>query len=245
MEMVFHCNCDGLPSQKVSKCCSVKDRESPSWVVSQKVIRAIKDNFLSQNGGKEDFNISKPIMNSFMKERSKRDGVVWMSPPMGWLKANFDSSAKGNLGRVGCGGVLRDFYARVMDAIIVPIGSSTSYRVEVSTSLFVVRRVVRNGYQKLWLEDDSLNIINTLNNKNYATWTIEAIIEEIEKLLNTFDNIHISHSYQETNKVANWIANYAISVGRLLMWKDNLRNIEILKELVNFDMNNVVVGKFY
>lgn len=73
-----------------------RDKDSPSWVVGQKNIKAIKKNFLAQNGGKGDFNISNPIINSSMKDMSKREGAVWMSPSMGWLKAKFDGAAKGN-----------------------------------------------------------------------------------------------------------------------------------------------------
>ncbi len=85
---------------------------------------------------------------------------------MGWLKANFDGSTKRNPRRVGCGGVLRDHNSRVVDVVVVPIGSSTSHRVEVLVALFIVIKVVEICYQKLWLEGDSLNIINMLSN-NY------------------------------------------------------------------------------
>ena len=80
-----------------------RDKESPSWVVGHKFIRAIKEIFLPQNGGKGDFNILDPLMNTIVKNKSKRDGVVWLVPPTDWLKANFNGSAKCNLGRVGFG----------------------------------------------------------------------------------------------------------------------------------------------
>ena len=48
-----------------------------------------------------------------MKPQSKRDGVVWISPPYGWVKENFDGSPKGNLGKAGYGVILRDHNANI------------------------------------------------------------------------------------------------------------------------------------
>lgn len=47
----------------------------------------------------------------------QRPNVKWDSPPMGWIKGNFDGTAKGNLGKAGCGGVLRDHTSRIVDVI--------------------------------------------------------------------------------------------------------------------------------
>lgn len=51
-----------------------------------------------------------------------------------------------------------------------------------------------SGYPKLWLEGDSLNIINMLNNKNSITWSIEATVMEIKSLINKSEKIIISHT---------------------------------------------------
>ena len=65
--------------------------------------------------------------------------IKWNVPPNGWIKGNFDGAAKGNLGRVGCGGVLRDHVGNVIDAIVVLIGHSHSHIVEVATALYTMK----------------------------------------------------------------------------------------------------------
>lgn len=58
----------------------------------------------------------------------QRKNVKWKYPPMGWIKGNFDGAAKGNPGKAGCGGLLRDHTSRIVDAIAIPIGISTSHK---------------------------------------------------------------------------------------------------------------------
>lgn len=114
---------------------------------------------------------------------------------MGCIKGNFDGSAKGNPGKVGCGGVLRNHYNTVVDVFAIPIGKSTSHKVEATISLFTIRMAVESGFWNIWLEGDSLNIINILNNKSLINWIIEGSILEIKELMNKFDNVYISHIF--------------------------------------------------
>ena len=76
----------------------------------------------------------------------------------------------------------------------MPLGISSKHISKASGALFVVRMVVKVSYGNLWLEWGSLNIINTLNNKNVASWTIESIISEVKELPQNFNKVHISHS---------------------------------------------------
>ena len=45
------------------------------------------------------------------------------------------------------------------------------------------------GIRNLWLEGDSLNIINYIQGKQEASWTISKIIEEIKQILCTFTKV--------------------------------------------------------
>lgn len=118
-----------------------------------------------------------------MKTDNPRLTIKWNVPPNGWIKGNFDRVVKGNPRRVGCGGVLRDHVGNIIDTIAVPIGQFNSHIAEVTTSLYTMKSVVDLGFPKLWLEGDSLNIVNILNNKNSSSWSIEAMIKEIKSLI--------------------------------------------------------------
>ena len=131
----------------------------------------------------------------------------------------------------------------MVDVVVIPIGFSTSHRAEAIVALYTVRIALEIGYHKLWLEGDSLNIINMLNNRNMVMWNIEGSILEIKNLLNKFYNVIISHNYQEGNKVADWIANKAANVNSKMTWANNLSKEGDLKVIINYDMTNAIEGK--
>ena len=162
---------------------------------------------------------------------------------MGWIKGNFDGSAKGNLGKARCGGVLRDHYSRVVDTIAILIGKSTSHKVEATTALFTMRIEVEFSFWNLCLEGDSLNIINMLNNKSLITQSIEGSISEIKYLMNKFDNVYISHIFWQGNKVADQIANQAVYRETKLSQKDDLSKEVELTKTINYDMTHANEGK--
>ena len=178
-----------------------------------------------------------------MKIDNPRLIIKWYVPPNGWIKGKFDGVSKGNLGRVGCGGVLRDHVGNVIDAITVPIGHSNSHIAEATTTLCTMKLAIDLWYSKLWLEGDSLNIINTLNNKNSISWSIEAMVMEIKSLIQKFEKVVISHTYREANGVADWIANHVVQMGHKVRWLDELNKHVDLKAIINYDSIHSKVGK--
>ena len=65
--------------------------------------------------------------------------MKWRSSSLDWLKDNFDGSTKGNSSGLGCGGVLRDHYSRVVDVVAIPFGHSTSHETEAAMTLYTIR----------------------------------------------------------------------------------------------------------
>jgi len=142
-----------------------------------------------------------------MKKENQRLDIKWKAPSIGWIKGNFDGKAKGNTGKVGCGGVLRYHSSNIIDVIAIPIGTSTSHKAKATTTLYMMTLAVKTSYWYLWMEGDSLNIINMLNDKSLTTWSIEASVTKIQTLMDKFEKIIFSHIYHEGNVVADWIAN--------------------------------------
>ena len=79
------------------------------------------------------------------KEEDHRACIKWRAPPRGWIKGNFDGAAKGNPGKVGCGGIIRDHVGNTIDAIAIPIGISTSHRAEATASLYTMKLAIETG----------------------------------------------------------------------------------------------------
>ncbi len=124
---------------------------------------------------------------------------------------------------------MRDHMVNVKDVIAIPIGRTNSHIAEATTTLYTMKIAVDLGCPNLWLEGDSLNIVNILNNKSSISWSIDATIKEIKYLIQKFEKFVISHTFQEANGVADWIANYAILMGQMVRWTDELTNQVDLK----------------
>lgn len=75
--------------------------------------------------------------------------------------------------------------------------------------------------EQLWLEGDSLNIINCILGVTKPSWTIESIIEDLKMDLRKFKNYHISHVYHEANVIADWFANTAVTFNSVMTWGNN------------------------
>ena len=104
----------------------------PKWVLSQNIIRAIKENFKAQKNVPCGFLVDNPTHNTGPKNKveDQRSNVKWKAPLRGWIKGNFDGVAKGNPKKVGCGGIIRDHIGNTIDAIAIPISISPSHKTE-------------------------------------------------------------------------------------------------------------------
>ena len=61
--------------------------------------------------------------------------------------------------------------------------------------------------------------------------------------MNKFDNVYISHIFQEGKKVANWNANQAVYMETRLSQQDDLIKEVELMETINYDMIHANEGK--
>lgn len=98
-----------------------RNKEMLEGDLHAKIVRAIKENLSliprkiveKANWSPFDFaiaekwnskligvNVLKPVV-------CRRENASWLLPPLGWVKANFDGTAKGNPGKVGSRCVLR------------------------------------------------------------------------------------------------------------------------------------------
>ena len=71
--------------------------------------------------------------------------------------------AKGNLGPASCGRIIKNSHGVGEVAFSYPLGNQTNHFVEASAALHTVKLALIVGVDNLWLEGDSLNIINCLN----------------------------------------------------------------------------------
>lgn len=63
-----------------------------------------------------------------------------------------------------------------LGVMAIPIGEQTNHVAEASAALYGLSYAKSMNLDKIWLEGDSLNIINCLNKVNNPSWTIHNII---------------------------------------------------------------------
>lgn len=81
---------------------------------------------------------------------------------------------------------------------------------EVSAAHQSLKLARDTGVINLWLEGDSKNIIDCLNEKNEPMWMIVNIIKECIQIPKSFDNIYVAHEYRKANQVADRLANWEV-----------------------------------
>lgn len=139
--------------------------------------------------GKVPFSGWQDITYSSNKAISKdRAKCKWTLPLVGWTKVNFDGSSKGNIGMARWGGVTRDSQGHGSAGVALTLEIQTNHVIEAMAALQTTKIAKEKGVTKLWLEGDSLNIINYLKGSHHPTWTIDNIIKENISILNTFDD---------------------------------------------------------
>ena len=126
-----------------------------------------------------------------------------------------------------------------------PIGHQTNHLAEASAARLTVKLALDSGIEQLWLEGDSLNIINCILGVTKPSWTIESIIEDLKMDFRKFKNYHVSHVYREANVVADWFANAAVTCNSMMTWGNNNNFLAAAMELIRKEKIQGTNSKYF
>ena len=167
-------------------------------------------------GVMNNWNIRNLILDS--KDPKPRESGRWDCSLTNWFKLNFDGASKGNPGTTSCGVVIRNFNGDFVGGMAIPLGCQTNHVVEASTALYGLMYAKDLNLFNVWIEGDSLNIINFLKKIYPASWTISNIISKARHIINSFQNCIISHNYREANGLADWASNVPCCNDQKIIW---------------------------
>lgn len=68
------------------------------------------------------------------------------------------------------------------------------------------------GFSQIHVESDSITVVNFINGGCLATHSCRPLVNEIIKLFPSAGGIQVSHVFREANQVADWLANYGLSL---------------------------------
>lgn len=115
-----------------------------------------------------------------------KDLARWDFPPQDWCKINLDVALKGNPTMAGYGFIIRNTIGDSMGVMAIPIGEQMNHGMEVSTTLYGLDHAKSMNLDNIWIEGDSLNIINHLNKVSDPSWIIHYIICKAIFLISSF-----------------------------------------------------------
>ncbi|XP_077240356.1 uncharacterized protein LOC143881253 [Tasmannia lanceolata] len=116
------------------------------------------------------------------KEVCSKVSPQWKPPPQGLLKVNFDGSSLGNPGPASIGGLCRDALGEVLWSFSGPLGVCDSNEAEVRAMYTGIKRIDKELYDKIIVEEDSKNVIRWLLRSAAPPWRFWSFFDEIEDL---------------------------------------------------------------
>lgn len=195
-------------------------------MVFEKICRAIKENInIPHKNNKQWFvtdmnDMEKDILTEWnlihkvcrSDNKNRRDNILWHFPDHDWIKVNFDGAAKGNRGKSGGGGAIRNAQGFCIAAFASPFGVQNNHVAEALAMLKSLQLTQGFKFKKIWLEGDSLNIIQALKGTSSVSWNITNLVKSAKYLLNNYVSISIIHTLREGNKVADLLANEGVNL---------------------------------
>ena len=135
-----------------------REREPLEFIIAEKIECLTLENYVITKGK----NIEEGGKYKTRKEDrvKRRQEARWSFPPEDWHKANLDGAAKGNLSLARSGGIIRKNSGGGTTAISFPLGHQINHFAKANVARHIVKLALAFGIEHLWLEGDSLNIIN-------------------------------------------------------------------------------------
>jgi ribonuclease HI len=139
--------------------------------------------------------------------------VVWKTPPILWYKANTDGSVVGDT--AACGGLFRDHRADHVGSFAQNIGIGSVLHAEITAIIIALERAAVNGWQRIWIESDSLGALAAFANPSIVPWDIRNRWCNATSLGLTIVHTHI---FREGNMCADKLANHGHSIAAPVWW---------------------------
>ncbi|KAM5575738.1 hypothetical protein ABKV19_014599 [Rosa sericea] len=132
--------------------------------------------------------------------------VNWCPPSGDWLKVNTDGSFKG-FQAAGFGGVFRDSEGLFKGAFAHRIIVSSAIEAELSAVMEAIKVASERGWQKLWLETDSVLVVHYFKAPQLVPWKLRVAWANCVQCVQLMQ-FKVSHIYREGNALADKLADF-------------------------------------
>lgn len=161
-----------------------------------------------------NFYLSELNSNSFphMQPSYRQIVIGWKPRPDEWIKLNVDESKSHQSKIAGCGGVLRGSTGYWLRGFSRNLGNCSVLLEELWGILTGLELAWELGFRNILLESDSHNAVSLLTKNHSQTHLCRAILNSIKSYLQRNWRVQVYHIYREGNVVADWLANFLISL---------------------------------
>ncbi|KAK1298121.1 hypothetical protein QJS10_CPB14g01460 [Acorus calamus] len=147
--------------------------------------------------------------------------ITWKPPYNGWCKVNSDASL--NPGhRAGLGFLIRDEHSNFLAGATFRVELDTISNLELIAAAEGMNRAVELGFQRVWLELDSLTVVECIKKWIEKEWKvssntqpvhIQIQMSRIKANVSKLKGWKISHIHREGNEPANFLAHHKQTMG--------------------------------
>ncbi|KAK1265505.1 hypothetical protein QJS04_geneDACA011194 [Acorus gramineus] len=147
--------------------------------------------------------------------------ITWKPPYNGWCKVNSDASLSPGH-RAGLGFLIRDEHSNFLAGAAFRVELDTISNLELIAAAEGLNRAVELGFQRVWLELDSLTVVECIKkwiekegkvSSNTPPIQIQIHMSRIKANVSKLKGWKISHIHREGNEPANFLASHNLKMG--------------------------------
>lgn len=141
--------------------------------------------------------------------------IIWQPPALHWIKCNTDGST--NAITSSSGGIFRDKNVDFKLCFSENLGVGNDFFAELCGAMRAIELAKQYNWKNLWLESDSILVIQAFNNKNLVPLQLKNRWENCIFLLSSM-HFMVTHVYRADNQCADLLANFGLFSHDLTVW---------------------------
>ena len=136
--------------------------------------------------------------------------VGWKPPSTGIFKLNTDGASKGNPGKSGAGGLIRNHEGRWVAGFCHNIGTTNSLEAELSAIRDGLELVNRLRLTNVDVETDSKLAVQLIAGSIFSGEHVNSLVCDCRRLMAEIGSTTLTHVYREANACADILANLGV-----------------------------------
>lgn len=143
--------------------------------------------------------------------------VLWKPHPPHWIKCNTDGSSTAHAS--ACGGIFSNHEADLLLCFAENVGKCNAFHAELMGAMRAIEFASQFHWQNLWLECDSILVIQAIQNFSIVPWRLRNRWENCLRITRSM-NFLATHVFREGNTCADVLANVGLTASHLRVWLD-------------------------